>query len=80
MRVAVTKMARTEAALRAFALTMPEAYEEFPWGERAIKVRKKMFAVMGVQEGELHLTVKLPESATLALGLPFASPTGYGLG
>ena len=26
------------------------------------------------------MTVKLPQSATLALGLPFASPTGYGLG
>ena len=30
--------------------------------------------------GGLGLSVKLPGSATLALDLPFASPTGYGLG
>ena len=30
--------------------------------------------------GGLSLSVKLPGSATLALDLPFASPTGYGLG
>jgi predicted DNA-binding protein (MmcQ/YjbR family) len=78
--MAKAKSSKIEGVLRAFALTLPEAYEEFPWGERAIKVRKKMFVVMGVQEGALHVTLKLPESATLALGLPFASPTGYGLG
>jgi predicted DNA-binding protein (MmcQ/YjbR family) len=74
------RSARAEGALRAFALTLPGAYEEFPWGERAIKIRKKMFVVMGVGETGLHVTVKLPESAHVALGLPFASPTGYGLG
>jgi len=26
------------------------------------------------------VTVKLPSSATMALGLPFVEPTGYGLG
>ena len=31
-------------------------------------------------EGDLGLSVKLPQSGMLALSLPFASPTGYGLG
>ena len=34
---------------------------------------------MGKPDGDLSLSVKLPTSATMALGLPFASPTGYGL-
>ena len=40
-----------------------------------------MFVFLGrPEEGGLSLSVKLPGSATLALDLPFASPTGYGLG
>lgn len=35
---------------------------------------------LGSSGGELQVTVKLPRSAMLALGLPFVSPTGYGLG
>jgi hypothetical protein len=36
-------LARAEAGLRAHALTKPEATEHFPWGERAIKVKGKVF-------------------------------------
>jgi predicted DNA-binding protein (MmcQ/YjbR family) len=43
-------------------------------------VRKKVFLFLGRSDGGLSLSVKLPDSALLALGLPFASPTGYGLG
>ena len=32
----------TLAALRKHALTYPEATEEFPWGDRTIKVRGRM--------------------------------------
>jgi hypothetical protein len=32
-----------ETALRDCALGFPEAVEEFPWGERAIKVKGKVF-------------------------------------
>lgn len=72
---------RPEAALlRAFALGFPEAYEEFPWGERVAKVKGKVFVFLGMDGDELGLSVKLPQSGILALGLPFASPTGYGLG
>jgi predicted DNA-binding protein (MmcQ/YjbR family) len=71
---------RPEAALlREFALSLPQAYEEFPWGERVAKVKGKVFVFLG-HEGDVGLSVKLPQSGMLALGLPFASPTGYGLG
>jgi predicted DNA-binding protein (MmcQ/YjbR family) len=70
-----------EAVLRAHALSYPEAREDFPWGERVVKVRGKVFVFLGRPEGGgLGLSVKLPGSATLALDLPFASPTAYGLG
>jgi predicted DNA-binding protein (MmcQ/YjbR family) len=46
-----------------------------------VKVRGKVFVFLGrPEEGGLGLSVKLPGSATLALDLPFATPTGYGLG
>jgi predicted DNA-binding protein (MmcQ/YjbR family) len=45
-----------------------------------IKVAKKIFLFLGVASDGLHLSVKLPQSASLALSLPFASPTGYNLG
>lgn len=71
-----------EAKLRAHALEFPEAYEEFPWGERAIKVAKKVFVFLSYDRdgGILRVTTKLGESNEPALGLPFTTPTGYGLG
>ena len=54
---------KAEERLRAFALDYPEAIEDFPWGERAIKVRKKVFAFMLADGSGLYLTTKLPESA-----------------
>ena len=74
------KPGSAEAALRSHALAYPEAHEDFPWGERVVKVRGKVFLFLGRPEDGLSLSVKLPGSASLALGLPFASPTGYGLG
>ncbi len=71
---------RAESTLRKFALSYPGAYEDFPWGERVIKVAKKIFLTLGVVSDGLHMSVKLPQSATLALSLPFASPMGYNLG
>lgn len=69
-----------ESILRSYALELPEAYEEFPWGHRALKVRGKTFMFMHAEPGELSLSVKLPESKEYALSLPFTQPTGYGLG
>lgn len=71
----------SEAALRDFALAYPETHEDFPWGERALKVKGKVFVFMHAPEGGgLSITTKLPESGAAALTLTFASPTGYGLG
>ncbi|MFO0668994.1 MAG: MmcQ/YjbR family DNA-binding protein [Polyangiaceae bacterium] len=78
---AASPTARMEAALRAIALAYPEAHEDFPWGERVIKVRGKIFVFMGLTEdGALSLTTKLPHSRDIVLTLPFAKPTAYGLG
>ena len=75
------RMKQAKAALRDFALGYPGAREDFPWGERVIKVGKKVFVFLGMADGdELGLSVKLPESGPMALLLPFAKPTGYGLG
>jgi predicted DNA-binding protein (MmcQ/YjbR family) len=71
---------RIAAALREFALRYPEASEDFPWGERVAKVRDKVFVFLGRDDEDLGITVKLPTSGLMALSLPFASPTGYGLG
>jgi predicted DNA-binding protein (MmcQ/YjbR family) len=71
---------RIASQLRDFALGFPEAREDFPWGERVAKVRDKVFVFLGRDGADLGLTVKLPSSGLMALGLPFASPTGYGLG
>ena len=69
-----------EGALRSHALSFAEATEDFPWGHRAIKVRGKAFVFMGTEGGALSFSVKLPRTGFQALALPFAEPTGYGLG
>jgi predicted DNA-binding protein (MmcQ/YjbR family) len=72
---------KVQAALRELALAYPGAREEFPWGERVVKVNKKVFVFLGRDQGEeVGLSVKLPASKDMALLLPFATPTGYGLG
>ena len=72
--------ATAEATLRAHAMAKPEATEHFPWGERAIKVKGKVFLFMHADAQQLSLSTKLPQSSSVALLLPFATPTGYGLG
>jgi predicted DNA-binding protein (MmcQ/YjbR family) len=71
-----------ELELRDFAMAYPEATEDHPWGHRAIKVKGKSFVFLGGEknEAELSLSVKLPDSRDMAVDLPFAEPTGYGLG
>jgi predicted DNA-binding protein (MmcQ/YjbR family) len=65
--------------LRDLALSYPGAHEEFPWGERVVKVKGKVFVFLG-REDPIGISVKLPQSRLMALALPFASPTAYGLG
>ena len=78
--MARSPLKQAEAKLRDYALSFPEATEEFPWEERVIKIRGKIFVFLGEVEGMLRVAVKLPTSAEMALTLPFTTPTGYGLG
>jgi len=76
-------LARAAADVRRHALSLPEAVEDFPWGERVAKVKGKVFVFLGadpVGDAPMSLSVKLPESGEEALTLPFVKPTGYGLG
>jgi predicted DNA-binding protein (MmcQ/YjbR family) len=77
---ATTRLPRAGAALRKAALGYPEAHEEMPWGHHAIKVRGKTFIFLAADAETFSLSVKLPSSAGVALGLPYVSPTEYGLG
>ena len=74
------KKTAPDEALASFALCYPESVEEHPWGERAFKVRRKVFLFLSRHDGRLSLSVKLPVSHREALLLPFSEPTGYGLG
>ena len=78
--MARSPLKRAETSLRGYALGFPEAVEEFPWGERVIKVGGKIFVFLGEIEQRLRVGMKLPVSAEMALTLPFTEPTGYGLG
>ena len=73
-------LVRAFAALRKCALAYPDAREDFPWGESAFKVNGKVYLFLHRSDGGLSVTVKLPESGEVARSLPFAEPTGYGLG
>ncbi|MFE7836709.1 MmcQ/YjbR family DNA-binding protein [Streptomyces sp. NPDC057474] len=70
--------------VREFALGMPGAVEEFPWGESVAKVNRKVFVFLGMDDGSypLGVTVKLRDEETHAhaLACPGAEPAGYGLG
>jgi predicted DNA-binding protein (MmcQ/YjbR family) len=73
---------RVETALRKRALAYPQTVEHFPWGHSAFKVKGKVFLFLyrNDDEGFLSLSLKLPVSGQMALALPFAKPTEYGLG
>jgi predicted DNA-binding protein (MmcQ/YjbR family) len=73
-------LAEAENELRELGLSFPETHEAFPWGHRALKVRKKSFAFLVLEGDDLSVSMKLPTSAAEALELPFVEPTEYGLG
>ena len=69
-----------EEQLREYAIHYPETHEDFPWGERCVKVKGKGFLFMRATPDEISLSVKLPSSRDMAVDLPFAEPTHYGMG
>jgi predicted DNA-binding protein (MmcQ/YjbR family) len=71
----------TRNRILSFALRFPGAWEDHPWEEDVVKVGKKVFVFLGIDDtAEPAMTVKLDESLEQALGVPGAEPTGYGLG
>jgi predicted DNA-binding protein (MmcQ/YjbR family) len=65
--------------LRQLALSLPETYEDEPWGHPVFKVGdNKMFAGMSIDARCVQLTVKLtPEEREIAHLLPYVSTARY---
>ncbi|MBT3164132.1 MmcQ/YjbR family DNA-binding protein [Streptomyces sp. Vc74B-19] len=71
--------------VRDWALQLPGATEEHPWGDTVAKVDKKVFVFLGGGGDGGHpvaVTVKLTDETAHAhaLACPRAEPAGYGLG
>jgi len=69
------RLRRTAEAVRKFAFSLPEAYEDHPWGESVAKVNKKVFVFMCAKPDAktgFTFSVKLPQSRAQALAYPFA--------
>jgi predicted DNA-binding protein (MmcQ/YjbR family) len=69
-------------AVRTFTFSLPDAWEDHPWGDTVAKVGKKIFVFLGDDapaDGGCWLGVKLPHSKELVLTMTFAKSMGYGL-
>jgi predicted DNA-binding protein (MmcQ/YjbR family) len=67
--------------LERFALSLPEAWSDTPWGDRVVKVAKKIFVFLSSPGAEQPgLTVKLPDSHDHGLSFEGSVLPGYGLG
>jgi predicted DNA-binding protein (MmcQ/YjbR family) len=67
--------------LRAWGLTLPGAHRKSPWPEHDdLAVKDKTFAYLPARGQPFGLSCKLPYTGYEALQLPWAEPTGYGLG
>jgi predicted DNA-binding protein (MmcQ/YjbR family) len=67
--------------LRAWGLALPGAHRKSPWPEHDdLAVKDKTFAYLPAAGAPFSLSCKLPYTGYEALQLPFAEPTGYGLG
>jgi len=71
-----------KAALKAFGLALPGAHSKTPWPDHDdLAVNDKTFAYLPPAGAtSFTLSVKLPYTHPVVLDLPFAAPTGYGLG
>ena len=67
--------------LRTFGLAYPGAHTKSPWpGHLDLAVKEKTFAYLSLEGEPFRISCKLPRSGAATLLLPFAKPTGYGLG
>jgi predicted DNA-binding protein (MmcQ/YjbR family) len=67
--------------LRDLGLAYPGAHLKSPWpGHKDLAVNDKTFAYLSIEGEPFTISCKLPSSSAMALLLPFASPTPYGLG
>jgi predicted DNA-binding protein (MmcQ/YjbR family) len=67
--------------LKAWGLTYPGAHSKSPWpGHDDLAVNEKTFAFLAAEGEPFSLSCKLKYTSDAALELPFAKPTGYGLG
>jgi predicted DNA-binding protein (MmcQ/YjbR family) len=71
--------ARITDEIRALALSLPESYEDAPWGFPVFKVgANKLFAMMAPAQGSVEVTVKLtPEEREIAHLLPYVRHASY---
>jgi len=71
--------AKAAETIRLLALSLPESYEDEPWGHPVFKVGdNRMFASMWEEDGCVHLTVKLTaEEREIAHLLPYVSKARY---
>jgi predicted DNA-binding protein (MmcQ/YjbR family) len=67
--------------LRAWGLSLPGAHSKAPWpGHDDLAVNDRTFAYLAAAGEPFSVSCKLPYTHPVALDLPFAAPTGYGLG
>ncbi len=67
--------------LRKFGLTFPGAHRKSPWpGHDDLAVKDKTFVYLSAEGEAFSVSFKLPYTGFEVLQLPYAAPTGYGLG
>ena len=82
--MAARKRSESDVALkelREFGLKYPGAHTKSPWpGHLDLAVNDKTFAYLSIEGEPFSIGCKLPNSAEVALMLPYVTPTPYGLG
>ncbi|HEY0622716.1 MmcQ/YjbR family DNA-binding protein [Sphingomonas sp.] len=76
----MTKAKAVVDQLRSWGLTLPGAHIKAPWPEHAdLAVNDKTFAYLSTGDA-FQMSAKLRYTSEVALALPYAAPTAYGLG
>ena len=72
-------VSKAQKSIRRLALSLPETYEDAPWGFPVFKVgENKLFALMPAEDGAVHLTVKLTsEEREIAYLLPYVRKASH---